>query len=169
MNQDHLSVFQNMPVFGGLDEKTLDYLLSEAESDIIEPGSYLFHENDKGDAMYVITFGKLAVLKSWQDQEYILAYLSTGDCVGEMELIDITPRSASVIAVERTSVIRIPRKSIFSLYRENLEQFTTIQMNMGREVSRRLREADQKLFHEHVKNERFQTLSAGFKIKKPPK
>ena len=169
MDDERFAVFQNMPVFGGLDEETLDYLLAEADQQELESGKYLFHENDKGDSMYIIASGKLAVIKRWENKEYILAYLSKGDCVGEMELIDITPRSASVIAVEPTVVIRIMRKTIFALYRENLEQFTTIQMNMGREVSRRLREADIKLFHEHVKNQRFKTLAAEFKIKKPPR
>ena len=35
---------------------------------------------------------------------------------------------------------------MLELYQHDLEQFTLLQMNLGREVSRRLREADERLF-----------------------
>jgi CRP/FNR family transcriptional regulator, cyclic AMP receptor protein len=42
--------------------------------------------------------------------------------------------------------IELSSNSLFRVYEKDLEQFTMIQMNMGREVSRRLREADERLF-----------------------
>ena len=71
MNGQHLAVFQNMPVFGGLSEESLDYLIEKSYTQVIEAEAYLFRENDKGDAMYIIESGKVAVLKQWKDKEYI--------------------------------------------------------------------------------------------------
>jgi len=108
--------------------------------------SRLFREGDKGDSMFVLEIGKVAVLKSWEGEDYLLRTLREGDCFGEMALIDHCPRSASVRAVEDCSAIQISAANLYRLYAQDLKQFALIQMNMGREVCRRLREADNMLF-----------------------
>ena len=60
--------------------------------------------------------------------------------------MDLSPRSASVRAVEDCTAIRISAANLYKLYEQDPKQFALIQMNMGREVSRRLREADDRLF-----------------------
>ena len=60
--------------------------------------------------------------------------------------MDITPRSASVCAVEDCTAIRLSAANLYQVYAQDLKQFALIQMNMGREVCRRLREADNRLF-----------------------
>jgi CRP/FNR family cyclic AMP-dependent transcriptional regulator len=73
-----------------------------------------------------------------------LQYLARGDCFGEMALIDLNPRSASVVAVEDCIALEISHQALYVLYEHYLEQFTLIQMNL-REVSRRLRALDERL------------------------
>jgi CRP/FNR family transcriptional regulator, cyclic AMP receptor protein len=90
--------------------------------------------------------GKCAVLKSWQKEDYLLQTLQEGDCFGEMALIDHCPRSASVRAVEDCRATRISAADLHRVYARDLKQFALIQMNMGREVCRRLREANDRLF-----------------------
>ncbi len=96
--------------------------------------------------MFVLESGKVAVLKSWRGQDYLLQTLTVGDCFGEMAVMDHCPRSASVRAVEDCTAIRISAANLYRVYAQDLKQFALIQMNMGREVCRRLREADNRLF-----------------------
>jgi hypothetical protein len=42
--------------------------------------------------------------------------------------------------------IRISAANLYQVYAQDLKQFALIQMNMGREVCRRLREANSRLF-----------------------
>jgi CRP/FNR family cyclic AMP-dependent transcriptional regulator len=63
-----------------------------------------------------------------------------------MALMDLQPRSASIRAMHDCSAIELSHDGLFGLYERDLEQFTMIQMNMGREVCRRLRLADEVLF-----------------------
>ena len=72
--------------------------------------------------------------------------MNAGDCFGEMALIDLSPRSASARAVAPSVALQITPPILHEIYQHNLEQFTLLQMNMGREVSRRLRIIDQLLF-----------------------
>ena len=72
--------------------------------------------------------------------------MGAGDCIGEMAIIDLQSRSASVRAVADCLAIEITRVTLNKLYQTDLEQFAIIMMNMGREVSRRLRIASDRLF-----------------------
>ena len=60
--------------------------------------------------------------------------------------MDHCPRSASVRAVEDCIAIQISAANLHQVYAQELKQFAVIQMNMGREVCRRLREANDRLF-----------------------
>ena len=60
--------------------------------------------------------------------------------------MDLLPRSASVRAIEDCTAIRLSATNLHQIYARDLKQFALIQMNMGREVSRRLRESDNRLF-----------------------
>jgi hypothetical protein len=79
-----------------------DILSSSCLCPIVEvrPGAFFFRENDAADSMFVLEAGKVAVLKSWRNEEYLLHTLGPGDCFGEMALMDLMPRSASVRAIE---------------------------------------------------------------------
>ena len=112
----------------------------------VPTNEFFFREHDQADSMFVLEAGKAAVLKSWRGQEYFLRSLKEGDCFGEMAVIDHCPRSASVRADEDCIAIRISAANLYQVYAQDLKQFALIQMNMGREVCRRLREADNRLF-----------------------
>src|SRR5262249_30478825 len=77
--------------------------------------------------------------------EFCLAVLKRGDCVGEMSLIDIQPRSATVRAVSDSALYLLEHAEIGKLYSSDLEAYTLLVLNIAREISRRLRRADQVL------------------------
>ncbi|MEJ2424432.1 MAG: cyclic nucleotide-binding domain-containing protein, partial [Candidatus Thiodiazotropha sp.] len=79
-------------------------------------------------------------------REYHLRDLLKGDCFGEMALMDCKPRSAAVRAREFCRAIRIEAGLLAKLYGVDAEQYLLIYMNLGREVCRRLRDADHRLF-----------------------
>ncbi|ESQ16487.1 MAG: cyclic nucleotide-binding domain-containing protein [Thiohalocapsa sp. PB-PSB1] len=151
MTENRLRLLQNIPLFGGIREDILHLLLDNAREATIPEGEFLFLENAPGDAMYVLESGQVAILKQWQGIYYRLNFLYAGDCIGEMSLIDLGRRSASVMAMTKCNVIELPNAIILDLYQREIEQFLIIQMNMARELSRRLRVADESLFHEMIK------------------
>lgn len=146
MQEARIQLLQQMPIFGGIREETLEFLLALAPVVFVRRGEFFFRENDAADAMYVLEAGKVAVLKSWRAEECLLHNLGRGDCFGEMALMDLLPRSASVRALEDCTAIRLSSANLYQVYEKDLEQFTLIQMNMGREVCRRLRQSDERLF-----------------------
>ena len=154
--QQRINILQNMPIFGGIREDILEFILQTAETTLVPAGEYFFREDETGNSMYVLEIGKVIVTKSWKGRDYCLMELHEGDCFGEMSLIDLGPRTASVRAIHDCSAIKLSNSNILRIYRKDLEQFTMIQMNMGREVSRRLRKMDDELFHVRVEANQFQ-------------
>lgn len=146
MQEARIELLQRMPIFGGIKTEILQFLLGLCPIVSMPTDEFFFREHDQGDSMFVLEMGKAAVLKSWRGQDYLLQTLNEGDCFGEMAVMDHCPRSASVRAVENCSAIRISAANLYQVYAQDLKQFALIQMNMGREVSRRLREADNRLF-----------------------
>jgi CRP/FNR family transcriptional regulator, cyclic AMP receptor protein len=146
MQEARIELLQRMPVFGGIREDVVQFLLGLCQVVSVPTDEFFFRERDQADSMFVLEAGKVAVLKSWCGQEYLLRTLKEGDCFGEMAMMDLFPRSASVRAVEDCTAIRLSAANLHQVYEHDLKQFALIQMNMGREVTRRLREADNQLF-----------------------
>ena len=146
MDDERLELLQRMPVFGGIRIDILQVLLASCPVVSVPENDYFFREHEHGESMFVLETGKVHVLKAWRGQDHLLQTLNVGDCFGEMALIDHCARSASVRAVENCSAIDISTATLYRVYAQDLKQFTLIQMNMGREVCRRLREVDERLF-----------------------
>lgn len=146
MQDGRIDLLQRMAIFGGVRRETLAFLVDICPVVSVAKDDYFFREHEMGDCLFVLEAGSAAVLKSWRGEERLLQVLHVGDCFGEMAVIDHCARSASVRAVEPCSAIKISSADLHRIYGQDLKQFTLIQMNMGREVCRRLRDADQRLF-----------------------
>ncbi len=135
-----------MPVFGALRDDALEVLLDGAPTVAHASGEFYFREGDAAQCMYVIEHGTVEVQKRWEHSDWPLHQLHAGDCFGEMALMDFFPRSASVRTVEDCRAIEIAITALHRLAERDMEQFALIQMNIGREVCRRLRATDELLF-----------------------
>ena len=68
--------------------------------------------------------------------------MNEGDTFGEMELIDIQNRSASVRALENLTVLTLSNEDMYEIFERNQAAFIIIPMNIAREINRRLRKMD---------------------------
>lgn len=151
MQADRLRMLQEMPIFGGVNEATLDLILKGAEIVEVAKNGYFFREGDLDNSIYILERGQVAVYKHWKGKRYRLRELDKGDCFGEMALMDFKPRSAEVVAINDSSAIQVTAAQLAELYKTDSEQYTLIYMNLGREVCRRLRDADSRLFIQEIK------------------
>ncbi len=127
-------------IFGGLSRETLAFLHERLEPVTARAGEFFFHEKELGDCVFVLEEGRAEVVKTRGGRNCVLATFEPGACFGEMALLAISPRSASVRATTDCRAVRLRNAALYELYRRDLEQFTLLQMNLGREVARRLNE-----------------------------
>jgi len=135
---------QQTPLFGGIRDDVLAFLLAQCGEVRVPQGASFFREGDAAESMFVLEAGSVEVRRRGGSGEIVLCRLGCGACFGEMALIDLSPRSATVQALEDCRALEVFAASLFSVYERDLEQFTLIQMNIARELSRRLRLADER-------------------------
>lgn len=150
MQPRRIDLLQSMPIFGAVDESSLHLLLEHAQEVIIGPGECFFREHDEASSMFVLESGLAEVVKRWEGQDVLLHHLKAGDCFGEMALMDLQPRSATVRALERCVGIELDSSDLLHLYEVDVAQFAIVQMNIGREVCRRLRAMDEMMFRTNL-------------------
>ena len=145
-----IKFLQDIALFGGLNTDALKLLLRVAPVVSVPKGDYYFGEGDDAKSMFVLRTGQVVIVKSWKERNYVLRRLDPQDCFGEMALMDFEPRSASVLAVTDCTALELSSRTLDQLFEAQPEQYTVLQMNMGREVSRRLRESNRQLFEAKV-------------------
>jgi CRP-like cAMP-binding protein len=147
MSNTRIELLGRTPVFAGVRKDILELIVANSTLVDVWSGDYLFREGDPGDSMYVLERGTVSVLISSRGREQIVGTLGIGDCIGEMALMDASPRSASIRAEEHCIAVEISSSCLNRVHHTDVEQFALIEMNMGREVSRRLRAADRHLLN----------------------
>ncbi len=140
-----IEFLQSHALFGGLDDAALALVIPLLKRERFEPGSVIVREGEPGDRMHFILLGCAEVLKAAAPDAppALLGVLRAGDAFGEMGLIDVQARSASVRAQEPVETLSLTNRDLLRIHRSNPEVFTMIILNLARELSRRLRRMDE--------------------------
>ena len=134
---------EQIPVFGGLPAPVLARITASFQVLRVAGGTPVISEGEQAVSMFIVAEGELEVSKRGQSGvELRLAVLRRGDCVGEMSLIDIQPRSATVRSLGPAALYVLTHAALARLQRTDLEVYTLLVLNIAREISRRLRSAD---------------------------
>ncbi len=138
------SMLRDIGLFGGLDESTLEILAAELPLHQVGVAEKVVSEGDPAKEMFIVVSGELEVLKkSPSGNEVRVAILGPGDWFGEMAIVDVQPRSATVRSLAPTLLLRMSAENVDKLlYRRDLKAYSLLVMNIARELSRRLRVAD---------------------------
>mgnify|MGYP006266675553 CR=1 FL=1 len=143
-----VNFLQSHSLFGGLHETELGTVLPLMEKEEYGEGEWVVREGEQGDRFYFILEGRVEVLKETKKGDarntYRLAELGPGSTFGEMELIDIQARSASVRALESMSALTLTNMNLYRLYQKDAAVYGRILLNLAREISRRLRQMNEK-------------------------
>jgi CRP-like cAMP-binding protein len=90
---------KQVPLFAELPDQDLEQLCQMVWDVTLDSDETLFYEGDEGDKAYVIKEGELDIVKRAPGgREVLLAVLKVGDILGEMALLESTPRTATVRA-----------------------------------------------------------------------
>ncbi|MBM9513203.1 cyclic nucleotide-binding domain-containing protein [Desulfogranum marinum] len=136
----------SLPLFDAFKMDELDIISRHMNYTEILRGDYLFSEGDKGDYMCFVVRGLLDVLKKTSNGDYrVIARLGKGNTIGEMAIIDKSPRSASVIARQPTVVIILTKKGFDILTQKYPVLGVTLLKKIMRLLSLNMRRTTSKL------------------------
>ena len=128
-----------------MEAQQLELLAGNARALDVAKGDWFFRQGEPGESLFVLESGQVELCRATPAGFITLGTLGPGDCFGEMSIIDYAPRSASVRALQDCHALELPIARLHSLYEQDLEQFALIQMNLARELSRRLRATTERL------------------------
>ena len=134
------NLLRSVSIFSDLDVPSAAALERLAELREYPEGSVVVSQDDPGDALFVLVSGRVkVVLYGESGREIILSIFKTsGDFFGEMSLLDDQPRSATVIAADRSRLLALSRRD----FQAHIQAHPRTALRVLTELSRRLRQAD---------------------------
>jgi CRP-like cAMP-binding protein len=131
-----------VPVFSTLEHDDLERIAQLAVPRTFEPGQIVFREGDASDTCYVVRSGRARAVREHPDGRTItLATFGPGDIFGELAMFEDELRSATVEAVQLTSVVAVLGPDMRRLMAEHPEISIRLVVALGR----RLRETNERL------------------------
>jgi CRP/FNR family transcriptional regulator len=131
-----------VPVFSTLEQGDLERIAEVAVPRDFEPGQAVFREGDSSDTCYVVRRGHLRAIRSHPDGRTItLATFGPGDIFGELAMFEDERRSATVEAIDETSVVGVLGPDMRRLMGEHPSIAARLVIALGR----RLRETNERL------------------------
>ena len=113
----------------------------------LETGDVIFREGDPSDSVYFILDGRFLVFRELNGTEVLLDALEVGQFFGEMGVLRAMPRSATVQATRRSTVLRIDQAAFLASFgAEN-----SIALPLMRMLCRRLGKANTRISDDVVR------------------
>jgi len=138
-NAQKVEMLKNIPIFHELTRKEIlevDELLHER---VYEAGEIVFEEGDPGHGIYIIVSGKLRADPSHKLLKNAVLDFGPGELMGELSLFDEAPRTAKVVAIERTVTVALFQAEFSSLLLKNKNIGVKVLVEVARILSRRTR------------------------------
>jgi CRP-like cAMP-binding protein len=145
-----------LPLFSGLSDEELDELYGMSETVELRAGQVLLKEGDPGNSLFIATEGEFEISRRTGERDVVIAGSGAGDVIGEISLLEGSPRTATVRAVSDARLVRISRETFTRL----LERSPSASLAMLRTVTVRLRNTEAML-RQSEKMAALGTLSAG--------
>ncbi|MEW6431621.1 MAG: cyclic nucleotide-binding domain-containing protein [Myxococcota bacterium] len=137
---------RTVPIFQDLKGRNLDILFDFLEERRWEVGDVICNEGELGRSLYVIREGEVEVVRrSSRGNNVPIVRLGPGECFGEMTLVELQPRSASVIVKKKAVTYSLTNLDLWNLYKADNFAYVIILQNITRMLSRRLRKADSRI------------------------
>lgn len=136
------AILARIPLFAGVSEEKLGALVGAVVARRAQPSERIVRAGDEGDGFFYILAGKVKVTRRLKSgEEAVLTMLGPGEFFGEQALLDRQPRSATVYAVEETTMLVLMRDDLLKF----LTADPSVAIQMIIRLSERIRRLNQQL------------------------
>jgi len=119
---DAVKVLKKVPLFLDFKKDDIKKLVPLFKEEDYPAEAYIITEGTVGDSMYILVSGSVKILKKVkEEEEMVINHLFGETYFGELALIDNLPRSASVVTVEPTKILRLKKTVLDNLLEGNTD------------------------------------------------
>lgn len=115
-----IDILKNLPFFEGLTGKKLEDHINSFQKQKYPKGNIVMYKNSTGSDLFILLHGRVKVVDFDNDKEIIFEFYKTGDYFGEISAIDDGLRSATVITLEESEFLVVPKKFIQDRIKKDL-------------------------------------------------
>jgi CRP/FNR family cyclic AMP-dependent transcriptional regulator len=145
--KEHFKALRSEMIFSFFEDDDAEKIIPFFDSLDYPAKSVVFKEGDPGDFIGFVVSGKLEVKKQteFKGNQLIIALLSSGASVGELSIFDQHQRSATVEAIEDTTMLILRNTSLDALLQQHPYTGTKLLKGLIRVLALRLRKATERL------------------------
>jgi NTE family protein len=134
IGRNALAVLASLPLFEDLEPAALVAVAEQVEWFCIPGGTTLFDQGDEADSLYAVSSGALGAYREGPDGRRLIGRVRRGETVGENALVSGSRRTATVVALRDTELMRFSKDAFDNLAR----QFPSAMLSIARLTVARL-------------------------------
>jgi NTE family protein len=136
VHQDQLLTQQLRAFFGDLDPDVLAQLREQLQWVELVGGQTLMEQGEPGDSMYLSVSGRLrAYVRQDDGAQRMVREMGRGQVIGEMSLYTDEPRSATIVAIRDSVLVRLDKSQFKAL----LARSAQVSVALTRQIIQRLK------------------------------
>jgi CRP-like cAMP-binding protein len=139
-----LDLLRNKPLFSEFSDSELEQFLGLGDPEHFTEGQWIVRQESSGDCMYVVVSGHASVVHHKDGYSFDLAVLKPGDFFGELALVDSGPRSADVISLDSSTLLKVSKAGLAALSGVYPTVAFKFLIAIGRILVERLRKSNQR-------------------------
>jgi CRP-like cAMP-binding protein len=144
--EELLAWLPTIALFGGLEASSLRRVIGMMGEHAFGAGDEVCRQGHTGRALFLIRSGEVMVCRDSPDGHRVkVVRLGSGDFFGEMTIIDVQRRSATVVVQQPSVLLSLDNRDLYRLYQADVPAYVMILQNLCRELSRRLRASNERL------------------------
>ncbi|MBN1293895.1 MAG: Crp/Fnr family transcriptional regulator [Candidatus Latescibacteria bacterium] len=128
---------KKIPVFKGLTNEQYKKILRICSKKMVPKDHLICRKGDNSDALFLLTKGQLKVMLQ---ANMLLTYIKPLGLVGEIGVFTGSKRTATVLAYIDSTVIKINKTELFSLFKNDCELSNYILLNVIEDLANKLQE-----------------------------
>lgn len=136
---DKIACIRSIELFKGLSADEQQKIADKLTEKTYPPNSVILKEGSPGDTMFFIKEGMVDVKRreSYLGVSLTITTLGTGECFGEMALLNETPRSATVlVTTQPTELLCLHKKDLYEI----MLMYPSIAISLNKVLARRIEE-----------------------------
>lgn len=150
--KDIKGYLKNIYLFQSFTEAELDSIAAISEPETFSAGDEIFDQGEAAEAMYLVEMGSLKVIAHGSEDDTDLTMIASGMHFGEIPFLDNQSRSATIEAIERCELIKIPYEKLKKALSENPEMASKFYHETAVFLASRLRQMTNDLSFSREKN-----------------
>jgi diguanylate cyclase (GGDEF)-like protein len=166
---EKINLLQKTELFSQLSREELAIVAQNSQIIQYQKGSAVFGEDDSSRELYIVKEGEVLITRHLDDDDDIhLAQYVSGDCFGELDLIEDAPRKETAVTIKDTVLLVFPKRGLtFSdVLQEYPEVSARLLYRLITIVSNRVRRTHQLIrerspWIEHLKRQMFKDKLTG--------